>query len=663
MARITTPATQGAQNIGAVQLASDPRTRTQTVRAGDFGVQGRALQAAGKGIQTAAQGLDTFLADRSQKKQQALFLRTQRNLTSFVQDYENEYKSPAMSAEGVLVNANSALGERATDQWFKDSITTFDAKADEVRSSEEYQSLRPDDQLVIDRYLEGERQGFRANAALHLSNQANIELQAEFAANQTLKRDDAVRYAGQPGQANARLQGYIGLELQQARSNGQDADDPAVRVKIQTELDGVAQTSIDNILNSNDPNKVEKARIWLATNGSIDMAGQTFQLTADKRNDIEQLISSTEETGKVRVIGQAYHQRFGSDITGAIEALNADPSLTPDQKNAVEDRVRDLAGVQQAQLDRQRDEFYRNLSVRAGRGEPIGDAELNRLTGPQKQNIISMLQYAARSNPMVDNQDVREEWAGMSQPQRAQLSLTALNQAFRNSLTAETADKVLSDWTAAREQHRGDTNAAALRAAAADQQQLNSEQSRARTYFEKQLSDRVDALVDNKELKATQAAQIRSIARREFEERNIIERPMTEAETEALLNDTIVRSASGGYAAGISQDLYDEDGDPVGVTDLEKNAVISAIPETDRFDLMRWYRKSEDLSARDPVNIKKFSEWVMRPTSAGGANWLFMTIADVPPSELQKIQAKRPGISNIDAVSAYKYALLRRNSR
>lgn len=663
MARIPTPATQGAQNIGAIDTVRDPRTPSQNVRAGDFGAAGRALQKAGESIQTAAVGLDNFLAERSRKKQEALYLRTQRDISTWTMDYKNAYKSSATDANGVEVNPDSALGDRATDDWFDDSMAKFDAKADAIRASEEYQSLRPEDQMVIDRYLEAERRGFRADAATHLREQADFELQGEFNANKKVKKDAAVEYAAQPGQALARLKGYIDLSMQQAKSNGQAVDDPAVRVSIIEGLDEVADTSITNLLNSNDPNKVERARQWLALNGTIEHDGQEFSLSADKRNDLDQLINDTEQSGQARLLGETLLQQYGQDTEGAIAALNADPNIPSELKELAEARYLERLRIRQSGIDRQREEYYRNLSVRAGRGEQIGEAELNRLPISQRNTVMEQMAYAARGNPDIDDQTVRDRWASLSVPERAALSIQELNAQFRDRLTARTADDVLDQWTTARESHRGDVEAATLRESALQRSQLNDDQKFAESYFEDQIASTIDAYEEANELSGEKAAQLRRIARREFAERNQY-RPMSIAEVDSLINDVVSRSdRSDDLIAGITDTLIDADGDPVGVTDMERSPILSAIPETERFDLVRWYRRAKGLTIEEPVVIDDFTSWLSDPRSSGGINWMFMTVNDIPANDLRMIREARPGVSDLDAVRAYRQEQLRRNSR
>ena len=113
--RVPTPANQGAANLGAVQLAADPRTPLQNFSAPDLTGPGRALQEGGRSFQKGASSLleSAIIKDKQDGERQLLEVQKEFGIWRRDQLYSEDglFNKKA----GDVVGASKSMEERYTE--------------------------------------------------------------------------------------------------------------------------------------------------------------------------------------------------------------------------------------------------------------------------------------------------------------------------------------------------------------------------------------------------------------------------------------------------------------------------------------------------------------------------------------------------------------------
>jgi hypothetical protein len=637
--------------IGTVGLDTAD-TPFQTFDVPIFDGKAKALAGMSKGLSAASAMFEDIAKDASN----ADFLTTSRDLTTTAQDMESSWKASGVSPDpstsvgegmgeaavgrlqGKKWNLGPALGKGANKNWFKATTDFFAVEVTRIKGTEEYTNLTRSDRKAMDELLQKTELSYRAKALLHMQTQTKIHLKAELTTTRDMKKDIAVGDAGNAGVAHSSLANMISSVQEVARmETGATLDDVAVRGAAIEAMDDVAQKSIDNLLNSQDPNRAEKARQWMAMNTTVEVDGHKITLSDDKKNDLNQLIA-TSVVGEIgRAFGNTLYSKHKDDAAGAqkeIEANNKGYDLKT--KQAAQKQYENRRKIVDSQKKRVDTDRYEKAMTDAGNGIESGDAVKARLTGKQRREVDAEFHHAVQmaiEGEVTTDVTVKRKWDGMTDPERAAIDYDVFLVQYAGNMNSAdgTRDKVKADWLTARNASGKKKTATEIRLNTLARSMKKSSAGQIKTYFDGRVSARKVRLYTGKSGrdKARRAAFVEA-ADQEFKERNTDQTPMSQTEADALLDALTARIVIDGdeaMAFNVITEARDEDGDLLrGSEDAAR--VMSGIEVRDRFEVMQWYRKVKRIGSGEPIKLEDLGEFISKN----------ITLASPPENMVQQLR-------------------------
>jgi hypothetical protein len=598
-----------------------------------FDGMAKALGEGSKGLFAAS----AMVADIAKDASDADYLTTSRDLTTTVQDMQSSWTAGGVSSDpstavaqggaealagtiaGQPWNRGPAIGKGANRDWFAATTGDMTTELTRIKSTKEYGNLTQSDKKAMDKLILNTELSYRAKALLHMKEQTKIHKKAELSTARDMKKDAAVGDAGDAGIANTSLATMISSVQEVERmETGATLDDLAVRGAATEAMDDVAQKSIDNLLNSEAPDKAERARQWMAMNTTVEVDGHKISLSDGKRNDLNQLIATSVQGEVGRNTGNSMFATYGDDAAGAQKAIEADPKLTDGMKTAAAAQYEKRRTIVAAQVKRVDQNNVDAAMDKAGKGQMPGDAEMAKLRGPDKRSVRAEVLFwqTYPKGGRVTDKTAKDKWMGMTQPERAELTYDKFLDQFANRFNAAdgTRDKAIAAWTSAQNSQLTLETAQGIRLNTLVRSSNKSEAGRIRTYFNSQVASRKTRLwPGNGDNDKRKRAAFEQAAESEFEERNSNERPMSKVEADAMMSDLASQITIDGdeyQAFNVVTELKDEDGDLIkGSADAAR--VMAGVDVRDRFEVMRWYRRSKGLSSSDPIKLEDVGSFIL----------------------------------------------------
>tara|TARA_A100001388_G_scaffold264527_1_gene235866 strand:+ start:66 stop:2213 length:2148 start_codon:yes stop_codon:yes gene_type:complete len=424
--------------------------------------------------------------DIAQVEETTSLLEADRELTTFIQDSEASYKGGAASttrgassaptslmsmlnpaAATPSMSASGVMGKNANKAWVETSMVEFDAKQQDLLARYGG-SLRAPARLALERSLQTKRNAYRGNLINHWQTQSRIALNAELAAAHQVKVDTVIS-ANSPVNAVGALKGVISNLEDSARLNGMGtlASSEAVRVAASKQVDDIAQTKIEDIINSGSASAVEQAREMLTALEEIKLSsGDVVKMSAEKRNDLVNLINKQKETDLVASAGMSAWAKSGQNIQQAEKAINDRKDLTPTQKlNAIK-IARGEEQTHLARIDRERKERVRTVAdiarQKGEQGLPLSAADVAGLTSAQEaaaqtihkeaKNRAANPAFSAPVNPLIER-EAEKEYINMKALGTLATKFDSVNEIemhFVGRVGDDLKDTIINAWQEAR---------------------------------------------------------------------------------------------------------------------------------------------------------------------------------------------------------------------
>lgn len=638
MARVPTPASQGAQQLGGVQV----NTGTQPFKSLNVPRMDGTANLMSQMAQGAA-GVAELADAIEEKNYDAFLLETQRNITTYRQDQQAGWKAPAINEDGTP-NVYSALGGAASKEWVQGREEDFSKMSDGIKSDKRYLGLSEARRFAIDQAIQIEQLAHRAQVMEHSQTQASLNLQAERNAMLTLKTDEAIGHINSPALAYSAAVSAMSVIDSEARDNHKTISDPVYQITARKQLDIIAQKAIKDILDSNDPDRVEKARDYLGMISEVALDGEVIKISAEMKQDLKTMINGSQQISKGRDIGNKLYEKHGNnkkDIMTELQKMNLAPEVEDHAKAQVDTWINaDVS--QQANLEQ---EAVQRSNINALNGQEVSYSD-SLLLGPDKTRALNAnANYFAKVNAgdatLIDDQGTLNSWYKMTTAERGAIPVEQFMTSYANSVRPETRQVMIAEWFAAREGVQAEENALtnALKQEAKDY--IKSEHSSVGTYFEKQMSDIAAAYYPDttEEGAAESKAMLEFVLRREFKERHTLHAPLSQEEADSLLNDLVSKITVGEkdrYVFEAAAYLKKDDGTIATGVDLTGYAIGAQIAPRDIPDIVRWYRRQNNLGPADAVPLSALNEFYIdnvrdiswENLSAQDRAYLDQTIAD-----------------------------------
>tara|TARA_R110000744_G_scaffold12907_6_gene38053 strand:+ start:1657 stop:3480 length:1824 start_codon:yes stop_codon:yes gene_type:complete len=431
MARVPTPATQGAQNLGSVQARTSKmqfQNVSSPVMNGTANLAGQISQGL-SGIEGMADAIDAKNAD-------AFLLETQRNITTYRQDQVTGWGSPAMGDDGTE-NGISALGANANRAWATGREDDFKKMSEKVSGDKRYQGLSEERRLAIDSSIQTQSLAHRAQVMSHWQGQADAALEAEEKAAVIMAKDEAIALSTSPDLATSSLTGMISRIGSQGERNGYPLSDEkgVTYIAAQAELDDTVNTAVQNLLATDN---VEGALEYLFSNDAITVDGTTVKLTANMKQDLKKLISDSESGSKSRQKGVDLFVRYGDDGEAAKKALTGSSKNNAEHDAAWQEYGR-LKAEQKASKAAAVDEIVSKHNADAAGGRLFTPAEEqlfyhNGGSAAQWNSITSISLDARGASPIIHNPASWSEFLAMSSSEMVELGINGFNEKYGSSM-------------------------------------------------------------------------------------------------------------------------------------------------------------------------------------------------------------------------------------
>lgn len=638
------------QQIGSVRTRTTPQP-FQRINAPveAFGIgQAKTLEAISKGLD----GVQEWAAGIDQDNADALLLKVQGQMKTERQARENGWSAPATDQNGVP-NQYHATGELASRDWAKQSSEDFEKIGAGVRESDEYKKLSIANQRAIDKWIQDEEVAHRGRIMEHHAGQSKANYKARVQANTEILHDSVVSNAQRPVDAQRDLTGIAGVTIAENGKEGRAANDTIVFDQVRGRITPAVEAAVTSILGDvNDPHAAQKAKDFLAMNGTIKVQGQEFSIDPAVRDKLEGQIEATKVGAQARTIGDELFSKHGQDNEAAYQAL-LKKNLPEPVITAAQAHYQKRAGDNKAQVAHERAEHYRRVSIAAGQGQKPSDADLDALPMQQRQAVEAEWRYRDRvakyGGAEQDDHAVKRSWMGMSEAERAGKSQVELYDEILSKMTPDTADEILNEWRDAKASQGTLDKTEAEKAAKLQR----SATSLARKEFTGLLDAKLDAVLPSSSDKDEKAA-MKYVLLREFGERNRV-KPMTLEEMDSFLNSATTRillDGDTGFLGATGGTFLKQGGKQV--TQFDKiTGALAQIPPEDRFDVMRWYLKQnpDAVDAEGAVDTQKVNEWL-------NENYLGITVQDMrasPQYSAIKREIERKGVTETDALVEQMY--------
>ena len=413
----------GAIGTVGIDTADTP---FQTFDVPIFDGDAKALAGLSKGLGAASALFEDIAKDASN----ADYLTTSRDLFTTAMDMEASWSASGVSpnpgtavgagkgealvgqAQGKKWNRGPALGKGANKDWFKATTEDMTVEINRITGTKEYANLTRSDRKAMDELLQKTELSYRATALLHMQTQTKIHLKGELTTALAMQKDIAIGAAGNPGAAHSRLANVVSSIQEVARmETGATLGDVAVRGAAIEAMDDVAQKSIDNLLNSQDPNRAEKARQWMAMNTTVEVDGHKITLSDDKKNDLNILIAKNVQNEVGRRLGNKAWLDHGKDNRGFNKWLAKRTDITAETKELIRAQYKDRLADEVAQ-EKQELQIKKTNAVklaRAGKFEQIGDAVLAQLGAPMAAALRKISDDVRRGAPGISDPHIVNE--------------------------------------------------------------------------------------------------------------------------------------------------------------------------------------------------------------------------------------------------------------
>ena len=430
-----------------------------------------------------ASDFDAIANDIAQVEETTSLLEADRELTTFIQDSEASYKGGASSrapsapsgpmsllnpsAATPSMSASGVMGKNANKAWVETSMVEFDAKQQDLLARYGG-SLRPPARLALQKSLQTKRNAYRGNLINHWQTQSRIALNAELAAAHQVKVDTAIN-ANSPVNAVGAVKGVISNLEDSAQLNGMGtlASSEAVRVAASKQVDDIAQTKIEDIINSGSATSVDQAKAMLDALEEIKLpSGDVVKMSAEKRNDLVNLINKQKETDLVTSAGMSAWSKSGQNIQQAEKTINDRKDLTPTQKlNAIK-IARGEEQTRVARVDRERKERVRIVAdiarQKGEQGIPLTAADVAGLTAGQEaaaqtihkeaKNRAANPAFSAPVNPVIER-EAEKEYINMKALGTLATKFDSVNEIemhYVGRVSDDLKDTIINAWQEAR---------------------------------------------------------------------------------------------------------------------------------------------------------------------------------------------------------------------
>ena len=467
--RVKRLAGQGAQNIGAftadkVKAANTPFQNLKLPDLNDSTTPNMLMQA-GKFTQEAAGTIAQISQGIRQDQADAFLLNVGNAASSKGQDLTAQYKSAPTNYNPVTgetsQNPDAAYGSKANPKWFSDTMGKWDAHEKSVRGTDEYKDLNTANKLAVDAKLAASKNGFRATALSWMVDQGKVARSSALDNTIEQKTNDLIT---NPDQARSHSVGLVTAIENKFSNTG--ATNGEIETAARTAVGGAIATAVDNILKSDDSDKVKKAQAVLDSAKTFKVRGKEITIKGDALNDVQQSI--TNEIGSQRNAGEAaaLAKDYKPEDAAAAQLKVDKMDLPQVDKDDIMTRYKARIGITVAAQRQKLYNIKKEQSKKAANGLPLDQSQLGQLDGPTQIALESMRADAEQKkvNPDYDRPTKYEKvdnngklvggldhWLAQSTSKRADFTEEMLVATYKKDLSGKDWSSVVNDWRLARE--------------------------------------------------------------------------------------------------------------------------------------------------------------------------------------------------------------------
>lgn len=576
MARIPTPRLAG-QEVGSVQIQGTPTPfQNLQTNADMFGAtQARALQQASEGISAAADGLLKSAKDDDATN----LVRTQNEGMSFSNDMINNPKNGLLTRTGIdAVGATKEAVERV-DEWAR-ALPEPTTRSGKLAQQEYIAGLKARAYQTLSTHERAER---RSQAEKDLNTSIGNVMQeaqtsytnpAALQNNESMIRDrtkDAAAFQGLSG----------------------EAADELVETNVSKMYVGVLDRMI---VNGESSQAIEAA--------FMDMKRRGVLQPGDEFNRIQKAISAKSDDEQALSIAMEVGAKYGDDGVAAAAEISKMEGVDAAVKNAataIVDRTISRKASQEAAELR---DLQAELSAAAAAGNRPDAAQLGRLPGNAQTAITNIF-----LNSGTDRKTDRAawmEWSRLTSEEKGRLS----EEDFINNYLSKFSNADQDSANSAYATGRGAVGRTEATVLTNQVNAVSAEVKSSRSYFEKQVTDRVAQVVGTGAQKAAKRSALEAAFRVQFETRSR-SGPLTPEAIDQFLIQGMIEYSEGGRLVQLEdpdvelKDLYPEGSNLL--------AFAEARPDI-RADLaiayVKWRSANvEDADPDDEVDSDDFATW------------------------------------------------------
>jgi hypothetical protein len=576
MARIPTPRLAG-QEVGSVQIQGTPTPfQNLQTNADMFGAsQARALQQASEGISAAADGL----LKSAQDDDATNLVRTQNEGMSFSNDMINNPENGLLTRRGIDAVGATKEAVDKVDEWAR-SLPEPTTRSGKLAQQEYIAGLKARAYQTLSTHERAER---RAQAEQDLNTSIGNVMQeaqtsytnpAALQNNESMIRDrtkDAAAFQGLSG----------------------EAADELVETNVSKMYVGVLDRMI---VNGESSQAIEAA--------FMDMKRRGVLQPGDEFNRIQKAISAKSDDEQALSIAMEVGAKYGDDGVAAAAEISKMEGVDAAVKNAATAIVDRTIARKASQEAAELRDLQAELSAAAAAGNRPDAAQLGRLPGNAQTAIMNI--FLNSGTDQKTDRATWMEWSRLTSEEKGRLS----EEDFINNYLSKFSNK---DQDAANAAYATGREAVGRTEATVLTNQVNAvsaEVKSSRSYFEKQVADRVAQVVGTGSQKAAKRSALEAAFRVQFE---TLSRggPLTPEAVDQFLIQGMIEYSEGGRLVQLEdpdvelKDLYPEGSNLL--------AFAEARPDI-RADLAIAYVKwrsanDEDADPDDEVDADDFSEW------------------------------------------------------
>ena len=387
----------------------------------------------------------------------------------------------------------------------------------------------------------------------------------------------------------------------------------------------------------------------------LEQAKHANLLTAEDLERVERAVRVKTLDEAARKEGFNMLAVYGEDAIAAKTAIESRGDWDGEMKDAVYERYIKERDGKKTEEDRVYAEIYDAAMTDAKNGDGSVDAVIiNRLKGADARAVSAEMSYWEKekwSGGRLTDQRVMRVWNGMLDDERAKLDYDEFLVTYANhfSNVSGERDAATAGWRAAKHDAQADEVAATRRLDKADRALANSHYTRMERVFERLVA------TSKARLDEDQRAQFVQAVRFEFGERHSVDHPITITEMKALVSEMMNNIVfTKGWDQTLSvydaiSGLRDEDGDLIKGDDQDTQEWLwQGIEEGDRFEVLRWYRRDNDIPQGKDVDAKKLHNWIFDDVLPSRV---------IPPEDLPSVERglKRLGLTSNEANRQYYY--------